>query len=384
MTNPLSKRAERAIVLAFMTVLCLPFVALELHVDDERRALAFEMTSPPPTWPRTLSALKEWPNSYRRYFNAHFGFRAPLMRLNAELKIRLFRVSSSDKVVLGKEGWLFYAAGHIMEDYRGRLPFTDAERSAWVDMIERRGEWLQSRGIPYLFYFAPNGQTIYQEFMPDDIDRGTSSRLDQLTESMGTRKDVLFVDLRPALLAAKASDRLYFKTDTHWNPLGAFVAYQQLAPHLESLFPRWRRDSSEDYERVATDGWSGDLALMLATSLFHEVRVDLLARRNEVTGDASAASIERPVIILENERGEVGTAVVFRDSFFAAQAQFLARHFRRTVLISGTGFDPAVVERERPDVVIQEMVERTLVEPVPSDPLPAGPSELSEGSAYHL
>ena len=48
---------------------------------------------------------------------------------------------------------------------------------------------------------------------------GAMSRTDQLCGSLNDLG--ILVDLRPALLAAKARERIYFKTDTHWNDRGA-------------------------------------------------------------------------------------------------------------------------------------------------------------------
>jgi hypothetical protein len=39
----------------------------------------------------------------------------------------------------------------------------------------------------------------------------------------------------------------------------------------------------------------------------------------------------------------------------------LAEHFSRILLVDGARLDPALMERERPDVVIQEFVERKLM-----------------------
>lgn len=367
----LSNRAFLALLIA---VLWAPLATLVFRFNEDRAKLGFEMTSPPPERPTNLRALREWPNSYRRYFNAHFGLRVWLMQAHAALKIQGFGVSSSDKVVLGREGWLFYAGDGALEDFRHSHPFTAAELAAWLGALETRRNWLRKRGIEYLVFIAPNAQTIYPEYMPPGIRPvAPMSRLDQLTAYVQAHSDLRLVDLRAALLAAKPSARLYFKTDTHWNQLGAFVAYGQLAPRLKAVFPQWRSDSIEEHERIDTPGWSGDLAAMLATSSYRETRSELVRKRREVYGDAIDSAIEHPLTNLVSDHGELRSLVVFRDSFFAAEAEFIARHFQRTVLVNTTGFDANVVERSRPELVIQEMVERSLMTASPSPQLPPQP-----------
>jgi hypothetical protein len=69
--------------------------------------------------------------------------------------------------------------------------------------------------------------------------------------------------------------------------------------------------------------------------------------------------------------GEIGSAVVVHDSFVLPMQPFLARHFCRSTFLP-TVFAPEVIAAKRPDLVIEEMVERVLSRP---DFLPA--SELA-------
>ena len=68
--------------------------------------------------------------------------------------------------------------------------------------------------------------------------------------------------------------------------------------------------------------------------------------------------------------GELESAVVVHDSFFRAVQPWLARHFRRSTFLRST-FAPEVILEERPDVVIEEMIERVLSRPgfLPADEL---------------
>jgi hypothetical protein len=67
-------------------------------------------------------------------------------------------------------------------------------------------------------------------------------------------------------------------------------------------------------------------------------------------------------------------AVMYRDSFAASFIPFLSEHFQRILYIwnheskTWDGFDGDIIERERPDVVIQELAEYKLAIALPSDP----------------
>jgi len=74
------------------------------------------------------------------------------------------------------------------------------------------------------------------------------------------------------------------------------------------------------------------------------------------------------VYISEIDDPSLPRAVMFQDSFGDALRPFLSEHFQRVFYSWQVLFDPAVIERERPRVVPQEMVERALMEDFPPDP----------------
>src|SRR5262249_34283022 len=68
-----------------------------------------------------------------------------------------------------------------------------------------------------------------------------------------------------------------------------------------------------------------------------------------------------PDIVFEHPDKRLPRAVVFRDSFANLLTPLLSEHFRRVVFSRQYTLDSAVIEREKPDVVIHEFVERTLM-----------------------
>jgi len=67
-------------------------------------------------------------------------------------------------------------------------------------------------------------------------------------------------------------------------------------------------------------------------------------------------------------------AVVFRDSFASRLAPYLSEHFGRVVYLWQNNFDAEVIRRERPDVVIQQIVGRHLHYVSPYSNAPAPPA----------
>ena len=66
--------------------------------------------------------------------------------------------------------------------------------------------------------------------------------------------------------------------------------------------------------------------------------------------------------------------MIFRDSFGSALVPLLAEHFSRALHLWQYNFDPRVVTKERPTVVIQEWVGRRLATLLPYDAVAALPA----------
>ena len=177
----------------------------------------------------------------------------------------------------------------------------------------------------------------------------------------------LAVDVRPWLFEAKARERIYHQTDTHWNNRGALVAYQQIISavrvRVPATPPAWTRDAFEPVDRVVE---ALDLAAMMGLKrVLRETDLALVprrARRARVIEPAGAApTAEEGRLVTEVEDPSLPRAVVFRDSFVSPLVPFLSEHFSRAVYLWQNDFDANAVLAERPDVVIQEIVGRHLV-----------------------
>src|SRR5205814_3281954 len=221
---------------------------------------------------------------------------------------------------------------------------------------------------------APDKHTMYPEEMPSTLVRiNEMTRTDQLFTAL---QDVGFaVDVRPALFEAKARERIYQRTDTHWNGRGALVAYQQIIGAVRARVPKtppaWTR-ADFDSREVETAGL--DLAGMMGLKrVLREIDLTLVPRRprrGRVIEPAGALpTAEEGTLITEIDDPSLPRAVVFRDSFVSRLVPFLSEHFSRAVYLWQNDFDPDVVTRERPDVVIQEIVGRHLYNFIPSPEL---------------
>jgi hypothetical protein len=363
-----------ALVAAFLVALVTPAAVMIAGLDrgetpGENRALA-----PAPEMPDGWAALRGFPGAASRYFADHFGLRAPLVRWQAALRLRLLHVSASPDVILGRDGWLFYAGDGGSEDIASSTPFTPQELETWRATLQHTYDWLQARGIAYVFVLAPDKHAVYPEELPNSVRRvGDETRTDTLVRYLREHSTVPVLDLRPPLLDAKAHERVYHRTDTHWNDRGAYVAYAAIVEALRVAGPPAARDSF-DAPSVVVPGL--DLAGMLGVTgatteedLPLRPRVPRRARIVEPRHPDARLMDARDVT--EQADASRPRAVVFRDSFGSALIPFLSEHFSRAVYLWQYNFDPDVVRAEHPDVVIQEWVGRRLSTMPPYDPFAA-------------
>lgn len=324
----------------------------------------------------SFQSLPEFPQKFETYYNDNFGGRQVLIRWHNLAKVKVFGISPVDRVAIGKEGWLFYADSTVIQDYRASHPFTPEQLDRWQRILEERRDWLAGRGIHYLFVIVPNKHTLYPEFLPDSFQRlGRESRLDQLVNHLRARSDIAILDLRETLRSAKQSDRVYHRNDSHWNKPGVFAAYHKIMKTLKVWFPELAPLPSSAFKKEIIYRQGGDLATMLGLQhiwreevLKFSPRFPPLARKVKPGIYRPGLPLERQPFATEVQDSTLPRAVMFHDSFALNLAPLLSEHFQRIVFVRQYEFDAEIIDKELPHLVIQEMVERNLMNPLPDNP----------------
>jgi hypothetical protein len=362
------KIADAAVIVLLLGAIWLPLVGVSLldrfrtTANDLRQLAAF------PELSLERRVLRAFPAKFEDYWNDHFGFRGVLIHCLNVAKVRWLRVSTSTNVQFGRDPWLFYTYTPAGLNYDVVRPFTTEELWRWQRVLEERQQWLAGRGCRYLLFVPPDKQTIYPEHTDPTLrPLHAESRLDQLVRHLRQHSTVPVLDIREAMHEAKSRERLYHMTDSHWNDRGAFVGYEHLAAVLADWFPQihpWPRSA---FREATAEQRGGDLAALIdLAERRHEEWLNLVplrprrARQSE-QGVVWPAGAEFPIgkpLATECDDPALPRAVVFHDSFILALQPFLSEHFRRTAYVWSDYFHGDVVERERPDVVIQQMLER--------------------------
>lgn len=315
------------------------------------------------------------PVSFERAFADRFGGRDALLRAYNRIRVRLFGVPSSSNVLIGRDGWLYFMGedGTSFDRfYRGTLPVSDAQLHAVVTELARRRAFLTAHGIGYVVMVAPDKSTIYPEHLPHWATRiATTTPLDRLVDVIRADGSIRYVDAREALRAAKARERVYFMTDSHWNLLGASVAYGELMREVAAALPAFdvRPVPAALPPYVAgVDIYRGDLARLTGDpNAFGEPDYAPLGKvlAAPQARCAKRADVERNggIETYQCDRPALPRAIVYRDSMAIPLIPLLSENFSRSIYVGSRQLDPAFVLREHPDIVIEELVERALLAP---------------------
>lgn len=377
--------AERTLVAVVAAILLTPGLATLAGLDHERVRDAVIAAPTATAWGTRLADAA-------RTFGTRFAFRGRLVRAQAAFRYHLFGVSPLPTVLRGRDGWWYYADDGSIDDTTLATPFTDADLEEWRRTLQRTADWLRARGIAYVFVLVPDKPTIYPEFLPAALRRDVTrtSRADQLVTLLRTRTTVPVVDLRAPLLAAKAGDRIYHRTDTHWNDRGAVVGYRAIIEALRAQTPRVGAAFGDDRFRRETRQVPGldlpDMAgLAAATTETDLALVPRPARRARVVEPLPAPpAFVAPRLTTMLDDPALPRALFYRDSFGSALVPFLAEHFQRTVVLWEYDVVPDTVRTERPDVVIQEWAGRRLYTRLPFDAVAADPAAAAEIAAASI
>jgi hypothetical protein len=74
---------------------------------------------------------------------------------------------------------------------------------------------------------------------------------------------------------------------------------------------------------------------------------------------------ENALVVTEHRDRSLPTAVIYRDSFAGRLIPFLSEHFSRAAYLWQNELDFEEIERDKPDIVIQEFVARHFFAYVP-------------------
>ncbi|WP_160115332.1 alginate O-acetyltransferase AlgX-related protein [Varibaculum vaginae] len=313
------------------------------------------------------------------YLEKTFPLRGDIIGVAATLKTSLFSSALTNQVVIGKDGYLFYADS--LNDYQGvnRLSSRGIDNAA--TNLKILGGQAQARGIKFTVALAPNKNTLYGQFMPSryqaaDFKQSNLNRLQNRLGALG----VSYVDLTKKL--KNSEEVLYQKTDTHWNYKGAYIGADYLLNQLQvenlAKNPRWKRG----------EGFVGDIERMQdPTSTLTEPnwRAEGINDLQDFQGNLWKYIGDKPdttADLFETRGRGKANLFMFRDSFGNSLVPVLSPSFASAHYSKLIPYDATYAFSLKPDVLVVERAERLI--PFFATEPPAMASPLSTLKPYRL
>ena len=277
-------------------------------------------------------------------FNSRLAFRKYFAALDSNMKYYLTGDFASNQVLLGKEDWLFYKTtsdGDPIADYVGEEQYSEEKMEKTAQNMKRFQRMLQRKGIELVIFIAPNKEEIYQQYLPDSIQKvNKKNRTDRLVEYLRETTEIPIVYPKEELYKAAQTEVLYYKNDTHWNQKGAFVGTQVL---LEQVYGKEKKSVSEqDFQTVTLDRADpnyNDLSRMVGMDWkFYDTETYEIVSSGE-------EKIEEKVLLIG-------------DSFGVSLVPCLREVFQEVDYCQRDSESTGILTQIKPDVVILEYVER--------------------------
>jgi len=322
------------------------------------------------TFPRLVKAgrlNRDYLAQAGSYFEAHFAGRSQMITAESVLQARVFGVSATDQVVLGRDGWLYYAGD--LDDYVGTAPLSDHALSNIAHNLALMQGYAESEGARFAFTIAPNKAGLYPQQMPSRYLKSPALTNAQRLVPYLAQEGVNYVDL----FAAKPA---YLLRDSHWNNKGALVGNNLLTSALGI------DDPIQPESWIARTDHLGDLEEMLHPAAPQAELQYYLPGVNDgpaTTGrtwsyTSAAHAVDDDLVSTAGRSVEAtGTLVMYRDSFGDALLPYLASETSDATFSKLIPYNALQISDEGADFVIVERVERHIAYLAQSPPIMPSP-----------
>ena len=264
----------------------------------------------------------------------------------------------------------------ILENFKNTAVFTPYELKENLKTLTALDKFCKAHGIRFYYFIAPDKHKIYGEALSSfsKLRPDSESRAAQWVRYIRKNSTVKVVYPIESMIAAKGEKILYYKTDTHWNKLGAHLAYLELGKVIKKDFQAlnlFRGNKLTSYSPP-----KGDLQLLCPAFIPDDkthYKEPLLPRKFQLRHNAPKE------YNFTNPRGSY-SLLFLRDSFGTDMLPFFYYSFRHVNSFWQYNIPDKILrnlKQKKPDILILEHVERYL--PRAMDELKKYPVPLKSG-----
>jgi len=278
----------------------------------------------------------------------------------------LTRLFMGDKIfqdtIVSRGNWLVFANDVSVNDYQNTWPFSEEQLAEIHSRINGFAQYLSSKDIKLIIIVPPNKNTIYPDYVPAELPViGEKSRLDQLMAYIEEHGGIEVIDLRQDMLDVRSEMQVFYATDTHWNPHGAYMGYKAIMTEIQKDYPDIKPYPLKAFNYQVDSGAVGDVSMRLIRITIKEEFYSLLPKDKK--------RVELQTLYRENNNkvdrycipnSAAPRLLVFHDSFAIALKPFLKEHFSTSTFVHTDKIDKLFIHIEKPDIIVLEWTERVI------------------------
>lgn len=314
----------------------------------------------------TLSGVLDgnWQSSFSNWMQDQFVLRDQWINTQRAVDEVAFQKVEEGGILLGKDHWMFTKLFTVGESTQKQL---DKNVNAVTEFAAKYPGKVT-------FLLAPSASVIYPEELPlgaPMVDE--DGMLDEIFAKVGTTASVL--DLRSVFTEHK-DQYLYFKTDHHWTPAGAYLAYQQfcavkgLTPFDTSVHEAVTIENFQGTHYSATRLWDVEndsityYPLENTMTIFQttgEAQYEPLSTENLINSDKFATR-DKYAAFLDGNNGYsvvqgngTGSILVVKDSYANSFVPYLTENYAKIGVVDFRNFRyglDSTIEKEGYDEVM--------------------------------
>ena len=291
--------------------------------------------------------------NFNEWFNDRFYLRESFIKHN-DFKLIFSSNWQTKNVIKGKNNWLFLGWNESIESYSNIKLFSQEELDSITSYLSSINNYCKKNNKKFYFFIAPDKSKIYEEFYPDRIKKISKiSKTEQLIEYLNNNSDIKVIYPQTKLIQHKKEGLLYYKSDTHWNLLGAYYGYEELMKNILSDFP-----TIDTYKtnKFIEETHNGDLYNMTPKILRKHDKT--VYKVPSINNDVCTKEQKTRDIISCNNSSKKYNILMFRDSFTTSLIPYLSHTFKKSKYCWVYNVAPS--QMEDADIIILEVVERYL------------------------
>jgi alginate O-acetyltransferase complex protein AlgJ len=329
-------------------------------------------------YPKDMKSFREgaMTQTLEKQLDLKLPFRSTAIAFANTIRYQLFK-GGGDQVRTGKKDWLFIAEELKYEGPKANAAAAtnpEASLEARVALIAGLAKRLDAQGVKLVIALVPDKARLYaQHLNGGDYPSYNKNRYQSALQGL-KRNNVTTANLLFALEPAASQSDIYYRTDTHWNQLGAMLAAKEIAAVVNKLKLDLKPTLFSTQAKATEESRSGDLIRLMGMEFVPN------ALRPKLDRETPEITIEKPTAATVSTGlfDDAGVPVVLAGTSYSLRANFhgrLQEYLQAKVLNTakdGGGFLQSMTaylkddafKSSKPKVLIWEVPERMLQSPL--------------------